>query len=100
MWEVKIVKYIVLGNWTDQGRKTLEEVPKRVETIQNLVEEQNGSMSTYFTMGEYDFVALVDMPDEESMVKILMKINSMKAAVTKTLKSWPTSEFVKIVSEL
>jgi uncharacterized protein with GYD domain len=94
---VKIVKYIVLGNWTDQGRKTIEEVPKRVETIQNAIEEQNGSMSIYFTMGEYDFVALVDMPDEESMVKILMKVNSMKAAVTKTLKAWPTSEFVKMI---
>ncbi|MEN6329416.1 MAG: GYD domain-containing protein [Methanobacteriaceae archaeon] len=91
------MKYIVLGNWTDQGRKSLDEVGKRVETIENLVEEQNGSMSTYFTMGEYDFVALVDMPDEESMVKILMKVNSMKAAVTKTLKAWPTSEFVKMI---
>ena len=37
------------------------------------------------------------LPDEESMVKILMKINGMKAAVTKTLKAWPTSEFVKMI---
>ena len=91
------MKYIVLGNWTDQGRKTIEEVPKRVETIRKLVEEQNGNMSTYFTMGEYDFVALVDIPNEESMVKILMKVNGMKAAVTKTLKAWPTSEFLKMI---
>jgi uncharacterized protein with GYD domain len=94
---VKIVNYIVLGNWTDQGRKALDEVPKRVEIIQKLVEEQNGSMSIYFTMGEYDFISFIDMPDEESMVKILMKVNSMKAAVTKTLKGWPTSEFMKMI---
>ena len=86
----EIMKYIVLGNWTNQGRKTIEDVPKRVETIQNLIKEQNGSMSIYFTMGEYDFIAFIDMPNEESMVKILMKVNSMKAAVTKTLKAWST----------
>jgi len=91
------MKYIVLGNWTDQGRKTIDEVQKRVEIIQNLVKEQNGSMDLYFTMGEYDFVALIDIPNEENMVKILMKVNSMKAAVTKTLKGWPTSEFVKMI---
>ena len=91
------MKYIVLGNWTDQGRKTIEDVPKRVGIIQKLIEEQDGSMDIYFTMGEYDFVALIDIPNEESMVKILMKVNSMKAAVTKTLKGWPTSEFVKMI---
>jgi uncharacterized protein with GYD domain len=97
---VKIVKYIILGKWTDQGRNSINEAPKRVEIIQNLVEEQKGSMSVYFTMGEYDFIGLIDMPNEESMVKILMKVNSMKAAVTKTLKAWPTSEFAKLVSDL
>jgi uncharacterized protein with GYD domain len=91
------MKYIVLGNWTEEGRKTIDEVPKRVGIIKKLVEEQNGIMDIYFTMGEYDFVSLIDMPNEESMVKILMKVNSMKAAVTKTLKGWPTSEFVKLI---
>jgi uncharacterized protein with GYD domain len=57
-------------------------------------------MSVYFTMGEYDFIGLIDMPNEESMVKILMKVNSMKAAVIKSLKAWPTSEFAKLVSDL
>jgi uncharacterized protein with GYD domain len=91
------VKYFILGKWTDQGRNSIDEAPKRVEIIQNLVEEQKGSMSVYFTMGEYDFIALVDMPNEESMVKILMKVNSMQAAVTKTLKGWPISEFAKMI---
>ena len=97
---MKIVKYIVLGKWTDQGRKSIDEAPKRVEIIQDLVEEQKGNMSVYFTMGEYDFIGLIDMPNEESMVKILMKVNSMQASVTKTLKAWPTSEFAKLVSDL
>ncbi len=30
-----------------------------------------------FTMGEYDFVAIIDVPNEENMVEILMKLNAM-----------------------
>jgi uncharacterized protein with GYD domain len=94
------MKYIVLGKWTDQGRKTTKDAKKRIETAQNLVKEQNGSMSLCFTMGEYDFVAIVDMPNEEEMVKVLMKLNIMGNVITETLKAWTDSEFVKIVSKL
>jgi len=95
-----MVKYVVMGNWTDQGRKTIPDIEKRVETAQNLVKEQNGSMSLCFTMGEYDFVAIIDMPNEENMVEILMKLNAMDNFATKTLKAWTDSEFVKMVSKL
>ncbi|MGZ7136322.1 MAG: GYD domain-containing protein, partial [Methanobacterium sp.] len=61
------MKYVVMGNWTDQGRKTIEDIKKRIETSRNLIEEKNGSISLYYTMGEYDFVSIVDMPDEESL---------------------------------
>lgn len=93
-------KYIVLGNWTDQGRKTLGDLSKRLETIRNLIKEQNGSMSLCFTMGQYDFVGIVDVPDEESMVKFLLKINLMQNSETKTLRAWTDSEFAKMISEL
>ncbi|MGZ7095136.1 MAG: GYD domain-containing protein [Methanobacterium sp.] len=94
------MKYIVMGNWTDQGRKTIGDIKKRIETSRNLIEEKNGSISLYYTMGEYDFVSIVDMPDEESLVKVLMKLNTTNLFKTKTLKAWTDDEFVKMVSEL
>ncbi|MGZ7049837.1 MAG: GYD domain-containing protein [Methanobacterium sp.] len=94
------MKYVVMGNWTDQGRKTIEDIKKRIETSRNLIEEKNGSISLYYTMGEYDFVSIVDMPDEESLVKVLMKLNTTNLFKTKTLKAWTDDEFVKMVSEL
>jgi len=93
-------KYIVLGNWTDQGRKTLDDIPKRIEKSHKLVEEHNGSLSVCFTMGKYDFVGIVDMPDEESMAKVVLKLNSMQNFKTNTLRAWPDNEFAKLVSEL
>ncbi|MGZ7120040.1 MAG: GYD domain-containing protein [Methanobacterium sp.] len=94
------MKYVVMGNWTDQGRKTIEDIKKRIETSRKLVEEKNGSMSLCYTMGEYDFVSIIDMPDEESMVKTLMKLNTMNLFKTKTLRAWTSDEFVNMVSKL
>ncbi|MGZ7044640.1 MAG: GYD domain-containing protein [Methanobacterium sp.] len=94
------MKYVVMGNWTDQGRKTIEDIKKRIETSRNLIEEKNGSISLYYTMGEYDFVSIVDMPDEERLIKVLMKLNTTNLFKTKTLKAWTDDEFVKMVSEL
>lgn len=92
------MKYIMMGNWTDQGRKTVKDAKKRVEIVRNLIKEKNGSLSPYFTMGEYDVVAIIDMPNEESMIELLMKLNSMGNLKTKTLKAWDDTEFDKIVS--
>ena len=93
-------KYVVLGNWTDQGRKTLENVSERLVPIRKTIEEQNGSMSLCFTMGQYDFIGIIDVPDEESMAKILIKINMMQNAITKTLRAWTDTEFIELVSAL
>ena len=94
-------KYIILGNWTDEGRKTLDtDYPKRIERSQKIVEEYSGSMNLCFTMGEYDFVAIVDMPDEENMVKMLIKLNERNRFTTKTLKAWTDTEFTRMINEM
>jgi len=95
-----VLKYIILGKWTEQGRKTLDEASKRIKAIKSLVEELNGSLSLYYTFGEYDLVAIVELPDEDSMAKILIKINSMQSVSTKTLRAWTDTEFVNMISEL
>lgn len=51
-------------------------------------------------MGEYDFVALIDMPNEESMAKYLFKAYEARYITIKTLRAWTGTEFAKMVSEL
>ncbi len=95
-----MLKYIILGKWTDQGRKTLDEASKRIKAIKSSIEELGGNLSLFYTFGEYDLVAIVELPDEDSMAKILIKINSLQSVATKTLRAWTDTEFVKMVSEI
>jgi len=94
-------KYVVLGNWTDKGRESLEtDYPERLEKSRSVVEKYNGSMSLCFTMGQYDFVGILDVPDEESMAKIAIKINTIGKFTTTTLRAWTDEEFIKMVTSL
>ncbi len=95
-----MLKYIILGKWTDQGRKTLDEASERINAIKSSIEELGGKLSLYYTFGEYDLVAIVELPDEDSMAKILIKINSLQSVATKTLRAWTDTEFVNMISEL
>lgn len=95
-----MLKYIILGKWTDQGRKTLDEASERINVIKNSIKELDGKLSLYYTFGEYDLVAIVEMPDEDSMARILIKINALQSVNTKTLRAWTDTEFVNMVSEL
>ncbi len=92
--------YIVLGNFTAQGIKNIADVPKRDEVARRLIEEAGGNLNLYYTMGEYDFVAVVDMPDDDSMVAFLVKIGSLGNVTTKTLKAWNEKDFSRVLSRL
>jgi uncharacterized protein with GYD domain len=92
--------YIVLGNFTEQGIRNVADVPQRWENARRLMEQAGGSMQIFLTMGEYDFVAIAEMPSDESMMKFLLQAGSMGNGVTKTLKAWRESELAKMVSQL
>lgn len=90
--------FIVLGNWTDQGIRKVKEAPQRIKTTHDVIQKAEGKMQLYYTMGEYDFVMLVEAVKDEDMVAILLCLGSMGNIRTKTLKSWEEAEGTKILN--
>jgi uncharacterized protein with GYD domain len=90
--------FIVLGNWTDQGIRKVQEAPKRIKTTHEMIEKAGGKMQLYLTMGEYDFVMVVDVPKDEDMAAIMLCIGSMGNIRTKTMKAWTEEEGAKILT--
>jgi uncharacterized protein with GYD domain len=93
-----LVNFVVLGNWTEQGIKNVGEVPNRIKTTHSLVEKAGGKMQLYFTMGQYDFVMVVEVPTDEAMASILLCLGSMGNVRTQTLKAWTEAEGAKILT--
>jgi uncharacterized protein with GYD domain len=91
--------YIILGNLTEQGFREIKDAPKRDEDARRLLERLGGRMQLYYTMGEYDFVAIVDLPTEENMLRFLGEMSSLGYARTRTLKAWSDTEIARVLSK-
>jgi uncharacterized protein with GYD domain len=93
--------YVILVNWTDQGIRTAKDSPKRVDDFKNAVERSGGKMvNAYYTMGQYDFVVTVELPNDESAMSVLLATGVRGNVRTTTLKAFSLPEAEKIVSKL
>jgi uncharacterized protein with GYD domain len=91
--------YVILGQRTELGLRELKDTPKRVEDSHRLLERLGGRMRYYYTMGEYDFVAIVDIATEENMIKFLSEVTSLGYVRTTTLKAWSDTEVAQLLSK-
>jgi len=65
-----------------------------------MIEEAGGKIQLYYTLGEYDFIAIIELPKDEDIVKFLLQVGSLGNVRTKTLKAWSESEISNIASQL
>ena len=71
----KMPTYVLLINWTDQGIRNVKDTIKRAEAFKSAVERSGGKMlDAYYTMGQHDFVATVELPNDESAMSILLAL--------------------------
>ena len=69
--------YIMLTKLRDQGRKTIKEKPKRTKEVNKEVEAMGGKvLAQYAVLGPYDFVNVVQAPDNKTIAKISMELGS------------------------
>jgi uncharacterized protein with GYD domain len=89
--------FVVLGNWTDQGIRDVKAAPERIKTTHSMVEKAKGKMQLYYTLGTYDFVMIVEVPNDETIIEILSSLGSMGNVRTATMKAWTESEVATIL---
>jgi uncharacterized protein with GYD domain len=63
--------YILLLSFTDQGIRNVKDSPKRADTFKDMAKKCGATVKDLFwTLGEYDAVAVVDAPDDTSMTAL------------------------------
>ena len=66
--------YISLLRLSGQGAKAIKDSPRRRDTAAKAIESLGGKLlHTYLTMGRYDFVAIIEAPDDEAVLKTAKK---------------------------
>ncbi len=96
-----MVTYISLTNWTEQGIKDVKDSPARLDAAQALAKKLGGEMKQIFlTMGGYDMVAILELPNDEAAATMALKLGSSGSIRTTTLKAFDEATCRKIIAAL
>jgi uncharacterized protein with GYD domain len=83
----------MLTNLTAEGIRTLKNNPGRVAEVNQEVEQIGAKVQAqYATLGQYDFVTIVEAPDEKTMAKVSVELGSRGTMTSQTLAAMPTDE--------
>ena len=69
--------YIMLSTLTDDGRETLMERPERLSEVNREIESmQCRLISQWAVLGPYDFVNVVEAPDNETIARLSLTLGA------------------------
>ena len=93
--------YISLYNLTDQGIKNIKDAPGRVEEAIKGAEAMGAKVIGFYSvMGEYDYVAIGEFPNDEAAMAFALAVGSRGNVRTTTLKAFTKEEFAGVVGKL
>jgi uncharacterized protein with GYD domain len=93
--------YIMLASWTEQGARTVNDSPKRLDAAKKALKEMGGDFkSFYMTMGKHDMVAVYDAPDDAVAAHFTLMLGKLGNIRTTTLKAFPEAAYREIINSL
>ncbi len=93
--------YIVLVNVTQQGITTIKGAPERIERFRHAVEAAGGTLvEWYLTMGRYDLVGILQVPDAQTIAKLLLTTTAQGTIRTETLRAFTLDEAKDIIASM
>jgi uncharacterized protein with GYD domain len=85
--------FVMLTNLTPEGVKTLKSNPNRVGEVNKEVEQIGVKVvAQYATLGQYDFVSIVEAPDEKTMAKVSVELGSRGTMSSQTMAAMPSED--------
>lgn len=87
--------YIMLSKLTDHGAETVKTNPERISQVDQEVGRFGVKvLHQYAVLGAYDFVTVVDAPDNLSVARASMELGSRGSIRIKTMPALPIEEFI------
>ena len=92
--------YIVLGNFTDQGRTGIKDTPERRNRGRERAKEFGVTFTAYVTMGAYDVIWVVEAPNDEALAKFIVTIGMVGSVKTQTMRAFTEGEVDAILASV
>jgi len=93
--------YISLIRFTQKGMETIKEGPKRVDAAKERFRAAGGELKAFYLVtGQYDAVAISELPNDEAVARLALGNSSMGNVRTETLRAFSEDEYRKIIAAL
>ena len=87
--------YIMLTTLTPEGVQTVKNNPQRIKEVSREIEQLGATVKgQWATLGHFDFVNVVEAPDEATIAKVSMELGSRGTAKYETLPAIPIDDFI------
>jgi uncharacterized protein with GYD domain len=85
----------MLSRLSPEGVQTIKNNPSRIKEVNREVEQLGASVKAQWaTLGQFDFVNVVEAPDEKTMSRVSLELGSRGTAKYETLVAIPIDDFI------
>jgi len=92
--------YILLSTLTDEGRRTVKERPERIQEVNREIEALGAKvMAQYAVLGPYDFVNVVEAPDNKTIARVSMELGARGTVQIMSMAAIPVAEFITSIKK-
>src|SRR5919107_1718590 len=87
--------FVMLSTLTPEGVQTLKSNPQRIREVNKEIEQLGATVTAQWAvLGRYDFVNIVEAPDEKTIARVSMELGSRGTAHYETLSAIPVDDFI------
>jgi uncharacterized protein with GYD domain len=92
--------FVMLSTLGPQGSATLRENPERLHQVNADVESMGVKiLSQYALLGQWDFINIIDAPDQATMAKVATTLAARGTLKTQTLAAIPIEDFITVLGD-
>jgi len=93
--------YISLVNLTDQGVRTMKDLPRRLQNADETFRSMGAELKeVYLVMGEYDYIVVAEAPDDQTMARVALAVAGQGNVRTQTFRAFDRQETLRLVEGL
>ena len=94
-------RYVILLNWTDTGVANVKDTVNRYHAAKEMLESKGGSFEAVaWTIGPYDLVSIVDVPDEETGAAFNLQLAASGNLRSVTMRAFNEDEMSGIIKKM
>ena len=87
--------YVALSRLTEEGSKTLKKNPERINEVNSDLEGMGVKvLAQYAVLGPYDFVNILEAPDNDTIVRMSVEIGARGSVQLETLPAMPVDQLI------